>query len=201
MNLKNLKNKIRKNLNEKRLFIKIKRKDREAFIDAYDMYADQIFRFICFKVNSQEDAKDLTSAVFLKAWDYIKNYSISEYKTLRALLYKIARNIVIDYYRKSSNEKKNIAIDDDNINLDLPDDSQDIVKEIDIKIDFKNIINQMQKLKDEYREVIVLKYINELSVSEIAKILDKSTGNVRVLSYRAINALRELINEKEEIDN
>ncbi len=177
---------------EKRLFSKIKKKDKEAFIKAYDLYIDQIYRFIYFKVSNKEEANDLTSVVFLKTWNYIQDNRVGDFKTLRALIYTIARTSVIDYYRKNSYSNK-ISIDDEEKRIDIADERQNILKQIEISSDFKIIENKLCELKDEYREIIVLRFINELSVSEIAIIINKPRGNVRVLIHRALKALRELV--------
>jgi len=184
-----------RNLKEKILYLRLKQKDKEAFIEAYDLYLDDIYRFIFFKVSSKEEAEDLASSVFLKAWNYIQNNSISDFKTLKALFYKIARNLVIDHYRSNAN-KKDISIEADETCLNIVDERQDILARIDNSNDFENIREKMLDLKEEYREVLIMKYVNELSVSEIAKILDKTNGNVRVLVYRALNALRGNVEDK-----
>ena len=72
----------------------------------YDLYTDSIYRYIYFKVGQDEEARDLTSEVFLKAWNYIQDNKITDYKTLKALFYKIARNLVIDHYRRKSNNQR-----------------------------------------------------------------------------------------------
>ena len=184
-----------RNLKEKILYLRLKQKDKEAFIEAYDLYLDDIYRFIFFKVSSKEEAEDLASSVFLKAWNHIQNNSISDYKTLKALFYKIARNLVIDHYRSNAN-KRDVSIDGDENCLNIADERQDLLAKIDNSNDFQNIREKMLDLKEEYLKVLLLKYVNELSVTEIANILDKTNGNVRVLVYRALNALRGNIEEK-----
>ncbi|MCU0679636.1 MAG: RNA polymerase sigma factor [Planctomycetes bacterium] len=179
---------------DKSLFLRLKEKDKEAFIKAYDLYLDDIYRFIFFKVGVHEEAEDLTAAVFLKTWNYIQNNDIAAYSSLKSFLYKVARNLVIDHYRKKSLEKSAL-LSDDPAGLDLPDENQDIHRQIELHDDYGFIESKLFELKDEYREVITLRYINELSVSEIAKTLDKSRGNIRVLIYRAIKALKGLANE------
>lgn len=180
----------RGNLADKILYIRLKERDREAFIKAYDLYLDNIYRFIFFKVSNKEEAEDLTSAVFLKTWDHIQNNQIENFSTLKSLLYTVARNTVIDHYRKKSNEQ-NTSLNEE-ISEHLPDEKQDLQKQTEIAGDFEVLKGYMVELKDEYREVITLRFLNELEISEIAKILDKSKGNVRVLIYRAMNALREI---------
>ena len=182
-------------LKETILFSRIKGKDKKAFVRAYDLYVDQIYRFIFFKVSSKEEAEDLASVVFLKAWNYIQENQISDYKTLKALFYKIARTTIIDHYRKKSSEQNDIKIDSSNPErrIDIEDDKQNIHQKMEVASDMEIVEKKLLELKDEYREVIVLRFIEEFSISEIAKILDKSKGNVRVLIYRALKALRGLL--------
>jgi RNA polymerase sigma-70 factor, ECF subfamily len=177
---------------DKILYLKLKQKDQEAFIEAYDKYVNDIYRFVFFKVNIKEEAEDITSSIFLKTWDYIQNNSITDYKTLKSLFYKVARNAIIDYYRK-----KNVTISIDKINdekgIDVADESQDIHKQLEIEGEIKDVKAGMLELKDEYREIITLRFINDLSIDEIAKILDKDKGNIRVLIHRAIQALKKIL--------
>ncbi len=179
------------NNTDKSLFLKLKQKDREAFIEAYDKYVDDIYRFIFFKVNQKQEAEDITSQVFLKSWNHIQTNSIKDYKTLKAFFYKVARNLIIDHYRKNSH-KQDIEIDRGEFKIDLPDERQDAHKNLEIKSDFDRLSQSLLQLKDEYREIVTLRYVNELSFSEIAKIMDKSKGNIRVMLYRAMKALREI---------
>lgn len=181
-----------KRIKDKILYLRLKQKDKEAFIKAYDAYVDDIYRFIYFKVGSREDAEDITSQVFLKSWDYIQNNNFLEHKTIKPFFYRVARNIIIDYYRDKSG-KENISINNEENQIDIIDEKIDLSKEVDLKNDIKNLQEAMQELKNEYREVLLLRYINELSVKEIAKILEKNKGNVRVLIYRAIKALKSIV--------
>lgn len=179
-------------INEKIIYLKLRQKDKEAFIKAYDNYIDDIYRFIYFKVGKKEDAEDITSLVFLKSWDYIQNNKLEDYKTLKAFFYKVARNAVIDHYRKNSGQE-NISLDREDGSIDVVDDKSDLEKTFDLKMDYDQLMSAMNELKGEYREVLMLKYINELSIKEIADILEKDNGNVRVLIFRAIGALKKIV--------
>lgn len=178
-----------------KILSRLRKKDKEAFIKAYDLYVDHIYRFIYFKVSNKEDAQDLVSAVFLKTWNYIQRESLKDVKTLRALLYKVSRTSIIDHYRKNS-QHNNIRIDDQENEIDIADDRQNIAEKTEIIFDFRIIENKLKELKDEYREVIILRFIDELSIDEIAEIVGKTKGNVRVLLYRSLKALKELIGDK-----
>ncbi len=184
---------------EKKLYNKIKKngkngdQDREAFIEAYDLYVDQIYRFIYFKVSSSDEAHDLTSAVFLKTWNYIQTNSLKDVNTLRALIYKIARTSVIDHYRKNYQVD---SIDDKERKIDIPDSRQDILRQVEISSDLEIIEKKLRELKYEYREVIILRFIDELTIKEIAEIVDKTKTNTRVLLHRATKSLKELMKDK-----
>lgn len=183
---------------DKILFLKLQDKDREAFVRAYDLYLDNIYRFIYFKLNNnREEAEDLTSSVFLKAWDYIQNNNLDNSKSIKSLFYKIARNSVIDHYRQNK-ERANIVLENCADKLVI-DEANNPHKIMELTADLEMLQKFMQELKDEYREIITLRYLNELSIAEIADILDKSKSNVRVLLFRAQNALRKLINQKTNI--
>ena len=187
-------------IKEKILYSRIKNKDRQAFVKVYDLYVDQIYRFIYFKVGNKEEAEDLSSAVFLKIWSYLQENNIIDSKTLRPLLYKIARNIIIDHYRKI-NQRENVSLDKTMEQGGLIDVKQDIAQRAEVMSDLMVIETKLPELKEEYREVIIMRYINELSIKEIAEILDKSKGNVRVLIYRALSTLKELMNQDENKNN
>lgn len=183
---------------ESALFLRLKKyKDKQAFIEAYDLYIDQIFRFIYFKVGSREEAEDLSSVVFLKCWNYIYEGNLQEDKSLKALLYKIARNTIIDHYRQ---QKNRATVSLENVEaMAIPADTQDPIEEVATTIDFeKVIVEKLPQLKEEYREVIILRFMNELSISEIAGVLGKTNGNIRVMIHRALASLQQLVKDESD---
>ena len=104
-------------LKEKYLLFKAKSfNDAEAYGQIYDRYIERIYRFIFFKVSNQSDAEDIASETFLKVWQYIKEGQ--PVKNLNALLYSVARNLIIDYYRlrvKKREYEEPLAVDIKNI--------------------------------------------------------------------------------------
>jgi RNA polymerase sigma-70 factor (ECF subfamily) len=181
-------------IKENKIFQEVKKCDNNAFIKAYDIYSDQIYRFIFFKVNNKEEAQDITSAVFLKAWNYLRENSVIEEKTLGALFYKIARNTIIDYYRKNS-QVTSVSLDNPETKIDIKDETLSSEDQADINLQTKNIDKKLLLLKDEYREILIMKFTEELSTAEIASIMKKTKGNVRITTFRALKALRELMEE------
>jgi len=183
------------NIKDQSLLSRLKNDNKEAFIEAYDLYVDEIYRFVFFKIGSKEEAEDITSAVFLKTWNYIQETEKLIEKTLKALLYKIARTTIIDHYRKKSNQT-NLSIDDEEAGFDVADEKQNVEESFQLNSEMEIVQMKLQELKDEYREVILMRYINELSIEEIADQLGKSKGNVRVLTHRALKALSDLMIEE-----
>lgn len=177
---------------EKLLLLKLKKKDPEAFAQLYDLYVTPIYRFIYFKVATRHDAEDLTSEAFLKVWQYI-NETEEVIENLRALLYKTARNLVIDSYRRKA--RKDVTQDQEILNNIEDERQQNLLTQIENKFAMRNIELVLRKLKDDYREVIILRFIEELSIAEIAKILDKSKGSVRVILHRALKVVRQLLKQ------
>ncbi len=181
---------------EKNALSRLKSGDKEAFIKAYDDYADDLYRFAYFKLGSEEEAKDLVSVIFLKAWNHIQTNSLKDAKTLRALLYRIARNAIIDHYRDKGLAAE-ISLEDAPQALELPDETPGQEEVIDQKADLALIQEKLMLLKDEYREIIIWRFVEDLSLDEIANITEKKKGNVRVLLHRAVSALKDLVNEEE----
>lgn len=173
---------------EKLLLYKIKtKKDQEAFAKLYDFYIEPIYRFVYFKLSNKEDAEDITSEVFLKTWDYL----ISEEKEIdnfRQLIYKIARNRIIDVYRERA---KRLECPIETVEGKVM--TEDLRKQIEANDEKEKLLAIIKKMKNEYQEVVHLKYVEGLSAGDIAVILDKSYASVRVLLHRATKKLKELI--------
>jgi len=160
---------------------------RKTFSKIYDKYIDKIYRFIFLKVSSQEIAQDLTSETFLRGWESFKNGTKIE--NPQAFLYRIARNLVTDHYREKGRTQvvsaEYASIVDPRINLE---------ERANLNSDLEEIKRGLVKIKDEYQDVIIYRYLNELSIPEIAKVMDKSEGTVRVLLHRALKSLKNEVN-------
>ncbi len=178
-------------LQEKIFIARLHAHDSDAFAEVYDYYLDRIYRFIFFRVAIQEEAQDLTSEVFLKTWKYIYEKR-GKIDNLNAFLYQTARNLIVDQYR-DKDKLKMAEYDENTLNEVIDERQMKIFSQIDINEEFQNIEEIVKDLKDEYREIIILKFIEELSDSEISKIINKSRGNVRVLAHRALEKIREKI--------
>lgn len=184
-------------MKEQYLFLKLRAtRDPEVYGKLYDIYVNQIYRFIYFKVGRKEEAEDLTGDVFLKTWQYINEMGSEVIDNLRAFLYQTARNAVIDFYR-SRDQKEFVVLpqeqenDEEKPSMEIIDEKQDLVEKIELASDLEEVKKALQKIREEYREIIILRFVEEMSVKETAEILGKSEGAVRVLLHRAIAALKE----------
>lgn len=183
---------MRSRLKEKFLLFRIRaKKDPEAFGAVYDAYVKQIYRFIYFKVSSAEQAEDLTSEAFLKAWQYLKEKR--DVANLQALLYSVARTVVIDHYRATAAERANVSLDENIADETVDASSEKFLKDMETKFDTTLVLERLRGLKDEYRDVVIMRYLDEMSTGEIAAVLGKTPSNVRVILHRATKALSEAI--------
>ncbi len=181
---------ILRKFKEDNLSSRAKRQDKEAFVALYNRYVDDIFRFVYFKTGHREEAQDLTSAVFLKAWDYISKNSLDKEKSLKALFYKIARNSVADYYRGSKNRNGDFSLEYNSFDTRVAS-NMDVSSEVEAKLELERIMKLLDNLKDEYKDIIILRHINELSWEEISLTTGKKKSNLRVLLHRALKSLED----------
>lgn len=162
-------------------------KQLEYLMENYNELIDQIFRFVYLKTSNREIAQDLTSECFLSTVRYLKE---NEVQNLRAFLFKTARNKVIDYYRQ-----KNRVIYSDEMVLanEGVSGKDDIVNRQDAKM----IVEKIKLLKDDDREVLTLRYIEDLDIKEIADIMGKNQMAIRVQIFRALKKAKDLINSNQ----
>lgn len=159
-------------------------KAKKTFNYIYDTHIDKIFRFILFKVESQETAQDLCSEVFTRTWKSIKQGTDIENPS--AFLYKVAKNLIANHYREKG-RTRTLALDDCK---EIQDPNTDIGQDAVLMSDINTVRHAMVNLKQDYQDVIMWRYIDDLSISEISKILKKPEGTVRVTLHRGLKALR-----------
>jgi len=167
--------------------------DKTKFIKLYDEYSPRIYRFVYLKINSPQDSEDLTSEVFFKFWRSFGKEKKKEISNPKAMLYRIANNLVTDIYRKKS--RTEIKLDPLESKLTKISDKTDLNSQIDLDIDMAQIKQSLTQIKPQYQDIIIWRYLDEFSTKEIAGILGKKETNIRVLTHRALKALRAKIND------
>lgn len=175
--------------------------NKESFAALYDEYIKSIYRFIYFKVNSKEEAEDLASETFLKAWSYLSKIDKSnKIHNFKAFLYQIANNLVIDFYRKRSLLPTSLN-DGDWEDANIPDGRLSGIDKIKKDDDAAELKEAFKKIPENYSSVVIWYYLEELEVSEIAQILGKSEGTVRVTIHRALKALKKVLESKLHLES
>ncbi len=165
---------------------------QKQFSKIYDKYVNKLYRFIFFKVNSREIAEDLTARVFSKGWEKYRENS-KEIKNPGAYLYQIARREIADYYRQQSRFKTvSIEINQGVLNQ-ITDPQSSIEEDLILQADIKLVLTALNQLRDDYQNLIIWRYLDESGIKEIAEIMEKPEGAVRVMLHRAIQELREKI--------
>jgi len=172
---------------EKILLNQIRRGQQAAFSKLYDYYQDKIYRFIYFRVSDEGLAQDLTSETFMKALRYlVEGETVNN---LRGFLYRIAKNLVIDFYRQRGQTELPI---DDFIEDNLPAE-KNLLQDVEERFNLEQIKDSLNKLSAPYREVIVLRFVEDLPFKEIANILEIKEDNARMLAHRGLKILRKQI--------
>lgn len=175
------------------IYIKPLNINKESFSVLYDEHIKSIYRFIYFKVSSKEEAEDLASETFLKAWNYLSKIDNSnKIHNFKAFLYQIANNLVIDFYRKKS--LLPISLNDGEWeDANIPDTQLSGVDKIKKEDDTAELKEAFKKIPENYSSVVIWYYLDELQIPEIAQILGKSEGTVRVTVHRALKALKKVL--------
>ena len=171
-------------MDEESTALGLQKRDPETWAEVYDEYFSRVYRYIALRVGDKTEAEDLAGQVFLKAFE-----SISSFKwrgvPVSAWLFRIAHNQVIDY-RRTSKAKFQLPLDESLAGSDV-----DPVLEAEKSMDIRKVVQAVGQLTQAQREVIELRFAGELSTAEVAKVLGKSQGAVKVLQHSALVALRK----------
>lgn len=160
----------------------------KAFIKAYETHFDAIFRFCFFKTSNRELAKDLTQEVFVRAWTFAANGgTIREF---RAFFYRLAQNLVIDWYRKRKSDSLDKLLEE---GFDPP---AATTENQDDKDDMALVRKLMHRLRSEDEELIVWRYVDDKTPGEIAEMLGENENTISVRLHRAVKRLRKLLEER-----
>ncbi len=164
-------------------------KVEQAFLQAYDAHADGLFRFLVSKVTDRDVARDLVQETFTKTWDYCgKGGSIDQWKPF---LFRTAYNLVVDTYRKKKTVSLDALIDDDG--FAIPD--HDDVRNVD-RAEFARVRTAIDSLDETYRDVMLLRFTEDLPPREIARVTGLTENVVSVRLHRGIKILREILDPK-----
>lgn len=172
-------------LKEGKFARRLRKGDQTAFTEAYDHFAPKLYRHAYYRTSDHETAEDIMGQTFLKAWEFVSQ-NPGDVKNLKAFLYRICNNLIVDHYR--SKARTDVAMTE-GIERTL-EDGTDIEADADLGLARERMHEALEALREETRELIVMRYIDELSIEEIAVIKGKTKNALYVALHRAVKELR-----------
>ena len=162
------------------------KRDRTAFAALYDLHIDRVYRYVYYWLPSKADAEDITQEVFVKAWRSIDKYKVTGAPFISWLM-TIARNSVNSHHRAS---KRLVPLPETD---SIVSDAVSPQAEAEMNFTRNYVRDSILKLKGEKQKVIQMRFISEMGYEEVAKALNKTEGAIRVLQYRALKDLRDIL--------
>jgi len=154
----------------------------------FEEHFDQIMRYVAARVGNLADAEDIAGEVFVKATESIDKYK-ERGAPIQAWLFRIAHNLVIDYRRRKS------KIDFVPIDGMQAESNEDVEGMAETNVEFDRVVKALDKLTDDQRQVIELRFLGELSAEEAANVMGKKGGTIRQVQSVALQKIRRILKE------
>ncbi len=166
--------------------------DRSAFATLYQHFADRLFRYLYVRCADTSLAEDLAADTWVHVAKSLPKFRLAKVPAEAAFsgwLYTIARNLLIDAYRRRS--RTNLSMSDTVVSRDPPLDEQVLAHE-----EQQELHQALEKLPDDQREVLLLRFFGEHTTTEIMLIMGRGESAVKSLQFRALGALARLLGEQ-----
>lgn len=169
----------------------------ERFLKAFDEYNDALFRHAFLRVSNREKAVDLVHDTFTKVWAYLRGgYEIDNF---RPFLYKVLNNLIIDEYRRRKEASLDALLELDGVDEgSFSELSESTVEGLAATIDGKKAFELLEEMPDQYKEVIILRFVDQLGPREISELIEESENVVSVRIHRGLKMLRQKIESQDE---
>lgn len=177
-------------LREQFLLLRIRTQaDTQAFAEIYGIYKERIYRFVQLKVPSVADAEEITAEVFIAAWIYLQSRTVLH---LSGYLFLVARRRIAELYR--SRKPDDLPIE----RAEAVADAMGLEAQVAARTQWERVWAAIQALHPEYREILTLRFIEQMEVGEIAEVLGKRKNTINVLVHRARSALLTALGNTKE---
>ena len=180
---------------KKRSLNSISWKRADQFAGVYDVYAKKLWRHIYLRTSRQEETNDLVAEVFLKTWEYLK--SGKSINNIQAFLYRSAHNSIVDWYRSRNKvvELQTSLEEGEYDDLMIQEDSMErILLSVSARMNVEKVLRQ---IPENERNLLIMRFIDELEIKEIANVLGKTTGAVSVGIHRALKLFEQNLKTNE----
>ncbi|MDE2859642.1 MAG: sigma-70 family RNA polymerase sigma factor [Chloroflexota bacterium] len=177
-----------------RTLVELAADDKEAFGELYERYLTKMYNYVYYRTGNTHDAEDLTAKVFQRAMSHIGTY-VDRGLPFQAWLYRIAHNLVANWHRDQG-KRKIIALDDfvaHSLQSEAPD------RWTEEREEQKQLMEAVRRLPEDRQQLLLLKFIEQLSNAEIGEIMGRTEGAVKSLYHRTLLALREDLGRQEDI--
>ena len=164
--------------------------DKSAFEQLYNEYFAPLNRYIIIRVGDVSDAEDLTQLVFIKFYKNLVNWQDKGYQP-SAYLFTIARSVIADYYRSKGRKGSKLSNSEEVLAL-ISDSSQNPHQDVIESEEIRTLYQNLKILPEKYQEVLMLRYIENLSSKEISQVINKSDVATRKMLSRAVSALADI---------
>jgi RNA polymerase sigma-70 factor (ECF subfamily) len=178
--------------NEDEVLTRDSQGDRAAFGLLYERYIDRIFNYVYYRTGNLHDAEDLTARVFQRAMNHIKNYT-DRGVPFSAWLYRIAHNLVANWHRDRS-RRQEIPINDVPV---LPSKGDHPERNLVRSQEEDALLKLIRRLPSERQNLLILKFVENMSNAEIGEIMGRSEGAVKSLYHRTLLALRDQLGDQQ----
>lgn len=172
--------------------VKLAKDDKEAFGEIYERYMPKIYNYIYYRTSNQHDAEDLTAKVFFRAMSHIGNY-VDKGVPFQAWLYRIAHNLVANWHRDQG-RRKIIALDDYVVHSLKSESPDRLTEELEEQ---EQLMAAIKRLPEDRQQLLLHKFIDQLSNAEIGEIMDRTEGAVKSLYHRTLLSLRDELQMQE----
>src|SRR3989344_3372952 len=163
------------------------------FTDAFERYSDELFRHCAMRLSNRDRALELTQECFMRTWQYAQKGQ--EIRELRPFLYRTLRNLVIDEYRRHKPQSLEAMVTEEKPDVEalLPADESNTLTAAIERHEGARALEVLKQLPDPSREALALRYVEGLSLTEIADIIDETENAVSVRIHRGLKKLKELL--------
>ena len=163
--------------------------DKPAIGEIYRQHVDVIYRYVWARVRDDDVAEDLTAQVFLKALEGLPSYRPSG-KPFLAWLYRIAYARIVDHWRRQE-RRAEVPLEDT-----LPAREPRPGELLEAEADWVTAIDLVAQLTDDQQDVVILRFIGEMSLADVAETLGKTVGATKAIQYRALASLARLLEQR-----
>lgn len=163
----------------------------QRFMEAYDASSDDLYRHTLFRISDGEAAKEIVQEAFMKTWEYVaRGNQVDEF---RPFLYRVVHNLIVDHLRR---RRPTLSLDE--LSLEGFDVGKGGKEDEEGKIDAKQLLVMLDEMDTSSREALVMRYVDDLSIPEIASLTGEKENAISVRLHRAIKKLKELYDERNQ---